>query len=744
VAGPAVIAGSVLIVLHAVAFSGRVSTQNADLLSLWLPTHCFLGTSLRAGHIPAWNPYAMGGVPFAADPQSGWMNLPAMLLYSVLPCGAALNAFVVLQPILAGLGVYWFCRGEGASRVAATFGGVALGVGLAGSSVVLALPFSAAFAWTALTLAAASRLLRARTWAARLAWLGLTALAWGQLAAAHPSTGFVLGSLAIVAYLVARIVSDREHRGTAALLAALLLLAVPLVNLAWLLPRLEYLPRTNIALGYDRMEALARAYSHGLPAVSPLPGRAVRPTEPLRHVASPGEYLGAVALALSFAGWRTKHRAVVIGFAVFGVLCYVLSLQAVAEWGAAHFRHVRLLGVWLREPARFALGIPIAVAVLGAFGVEGWRAARSWRDRAALVAPAVAVWLCLPLAFGADFGNLGLFAAGVLAAAVLLVAVSFRPWFVWALPVLLASELVANGLATQAHQLSDTPANQRALRPLYQLADLDVRTGDVLRPGAIALALQRTNGDARFVSIDPGGWDPRGLHVHQAARSWPLLAMNQSMILGVPSAQGYDATQERRYWTFLRKVDPRVIKYNAADLEHPASLALNALDVGWIVAPAADPPSGAARPVVREGSWALYRIAAPPLASLNEGATMGQPVSSARLGPQRLRMVTGPTTGGLLVIRDVFDPNWHATVDGHPAPVVPVDGLVQGVRLGPGRHTVVLAYDDPSIGEGLLASLLVLLGLFGTSLVLWLRGRSRRVGQSAPHANGDPDRDEAP
>ena len=56
--------------------------------------------------------------------------------------------------------------------------------------------------------------------------------------------------------------------------------------------------------------------------------------------------------------------------------------------------------MWLREPARFAFGVPIAVAVLAAFGVEGWREARSWRQRALLLAPAIAVWLCLPLASG--------------------------------------------------------------------------------------------------------------------------------------------------------------------------------------------------------------------------------------------------------------------------------------------------------------------------------------------------------
>src|SRR5439155_8807228 len=111
-AGPVLIVVAVLLVLHLYAFSGLGSRQNPDVLPLWLPTYCFLGKSLAAGHIPAWNPYSMAGAPFAADPQSGWMYLPAMLLFSAMSCGAALRWFIVLQPLLAGLGLYGFARSE--------------------------------------------------------------------------------------------------------------------------------------------------------------------------------------------------------------------------------------------------------------------------------------------------------------------------------------------------------------------------------------------------------------------------------------------------------------------------------------------------------------------------------------------------------------------------------------------------------------------------------------------------------
>src|SRR5205807_3653266 len=150
-------------------------------------------------------------------------------------------------------------------------------------------------------------------------------------------------------------------------------------------------------------------------AVGSLPGGTIRTTLPLRFVSSPGLYLGATALGLTFAWWRSRHRAVAAGVVVFGTLCYVLSLGTVAHSLAPHIRHWPLAGFYLREPARFSFALPVAVAILAAIGLDAWRDARSWRDRGLMVAPAVGVWISLPLAFGADRHDLVLFAAGAVA-----------------------------------------------------------------------------------------------------------------------------------------------------------------------------------------------------------------------------------------------------------------------------------------------------------------------------------------
>src|SRR5207302_3746411 len=102
--GPALIVAAVLVAMHGFVLHDRLTVEHGDILEQWLPFYCSQGKALAAGHLAAFQPAAMGGAPFAGDPQTGWMYLPAMVLFAALPCGAAMRWFIVLQPVLAGLG----------------------------------------------------------------------------------------------------------------------------------------------------------------------------------------------------------------------------------------------------------------------------------------------------------------------------------------------------------------------------------------------------------------------------------------------------------------------------------------------------------------------------------------------------------------------------------------------------------------------------------------------------------------
>lgn len=59
---------------------------------------------------------------------------------------------------------------------------------------------------------------------------------------------------------------------------------------------------------------------------------------------------------------------------------------------------------------------------------------------------------------------------------------------------------------------------------------------------------------------------------------------------------------------------------------------------------------------------------------------------------------------GYVVLLERYDPNWHATVDGHGAKVVRANQLFRAVYAGPGQHEVYFYYRQRGLVAGLLIS----------------------------------------
>ena len=754
IAGPALITGAVLIVLHQIAFGGRVSSQHPDVLGFWLPTYCFLGENLAAGHIPAWNPHVMAGVPFAADPQSGWMYLPAMALFTTLPCHTAIRWIIVLQPILGGLGLYAFLRSEGLSRPAATLGGLGLALPLASSRLGQFLPFPSSLAWTAVVLAACSRYFRQRTWPSRLMWLGAVALAWGQLAAAYLAHGLVIGTGAVAAYVAARFWRrGREPEQPTVGVAALLLVpAAVALNLAYLLPRLAYLPRTSFALAGEALER-----SFGLP-----------PAWPLKLAVSPGAYLGAALLVTVFLAFRSRrHVHLVVAFSVYALIFFVAGLDIVARNAGSAIAGVPVLGFYAHFPGRFGLALLLALPILGAIGLETWREAGRGRDLAVAVAMTAALWAVVPLLVGIRLSGFALLVIGSAVAVPILLESLRKPRLIALIPAIAAVELMVNGVGglTSGGFLgsgvaASDPGRERA-DPGRERADplgavragwlVPLGTGDVdparyLAPGGIARALQRDS-DGRYISVAPNGASDRWYLTAQAPSDWPLLASQRAMLFGLEDVQGYNPVQLSRYWVFVRAVAPGPLEYNAAVLPEPPPVAFDFLQINFIIRSAdvfiPGPPQSE---LTREGKWALFRSFPDPrpLASLVSSWSVlpgrDEVLSSVRapgfdparqvlletdpgLGPSPLPTQRIPGTvsyrqqdaqsatisvhsssPAIVLIRTPYDPNWRATVDGKPARVLVADYLVQAVPVPAGRHRIELTYDDPWIGYGLAGS----------------------------------------
>jgi hypothetical protein len=770
VAGPTVIVAAVAVALHGFLFQSRVSSQHPDILGFWLPTYCFLGKSLAAGHLPAWNPHVMGGMPFAADPQSGWMYAPAMLLFSALPCGAAMRAMIALQPVLGGLGLYGFLRREGLSSPASTTGGLALALGLCASRLLLFLPFPSAFAWTAVLLWCCSGAFHAPARAGRVGWALAAAAAWGQLAAAYFSHGLILGSAAVAFYLVAKAVAGARagtYPGRKSLaLIGLLVLAFVGVNLAFLLPRLAYIPETS----YGRI--VGGPVQVGSPPV---------PLWPIKLATSPGGYLGMAALVLAAAApWSRRHRALVLAFGAYGAASYLLGVDGIAPALARAVQGVPILDFYAHFPGRFSLGLFLALPVLAAVGLDAWIESRRGRERALMLAPGILLFVLLPAMLGAGWHRLVVPAFGVVAGGLAVVIAARRPRLVPLVPSVLAVELVCGALLGQTsgafgvtRAFADDLFETRTTNWFVPLARPDVDVDGYMRPGPIARALARS-GD-RYVSLDPTEATTRGYLTLQDPSHWGLMANGRAMLFGLQDAQGYNPVQLDRYWRYVRAVAHRALTYNTSIFHQPSTATRDLLQIGEVIV---REPQGTVPCCLRarEGRWLLFGSAEPPPRATvatswrivkTEEASLravtapgfdpsttvvleGSPshlfagASNAHGANERFReplrqsevFVVEAPTEAVVVVRIPFARNWHATVDGRPAHILVADHFLMGLPVQPGSHTIELDYDDPWVGYGLLGSLLFVLAFLVAWLLAWRAGAARHVIEKGDRVSG--------
>jgi hypothetical protein len=347
--------------------------------------------------------------------------------------------------------------------------------------------------------------------------------------------------------------------------------------------------------------------------------------------------------------------------------------------------------------------------------------------------------------------------------------------------------------ATQSQGLTLTydAGLRSAFAPLHQP---NVDPGAYLRPGTIGRALIAGRGSyGRYLSFDEriAKGSSRGFLSHQLPRIWPAYENGRSIMFGLDEIGGYSPIQLDRYWRLVRASNTVPIFFNSATFQSTNPALLRLFGVVWVIAPTAQGPPGPApadvlsgcttgyhacveaqpAPVAHEGVFTLWRVPwAEPRASMvfderfvptsdaslravlqpsfDPGRTIvfdgehgtQHPVAPGsgsaaytQLDPEHAVVRTTSTGVGWLLVRNPYDPNWQATVDGRPVPIREADYLMQAVRVGPGAHMVRLEYRDPAIGRGLIVS------AFGwavlLALIAWLwrrRSQGRREGAATP------------
>jgi hypothetical protein len=650
----------------------------SDITITHEPYMVFLRQSLVENHqIPLWNPSIFSGAPFFANPLSGLYYPPGWLAL-ILPLPLGFNLLVLAHLLWGGAGVYLLLREEGLVQEAAILGSLAFAAlpklfahyGAGHLTLLYAVP------WTPWLLWAEARsqkgLLKSR-WAQPGLFLAITLLAdvrWSLLA------GLIWLGFAI------RRRAAWTHLARQVTLAGLL--SAPLA-----LPLLEF---TRLATRSNMTNVDVFTFS--------------LPPERLLGLLIPDFggfheytlYAGAFILALvlvSLVAKSLRRRArfwwIVAGLSLLWALGSAIPLFSML----ANLPGFNLLRVPSR--ALFLCGLSFAVlAAYAAHGVLGGVAVVERRPVNLVLVALVALTVGLAglvaaarggLAFNLAWGSGATLVAGLWVGLGVNQRLNGRAWisilFVLAMLDLgvfdrqafssRAVQTVQNEGQQAADFLADQPGVFRVYSPSYSLPQQTAqRAGLELADGVDPLQLQS------YVSF-------------------------MTSATGVPQA-GYSVTLPP-----FSNGDPAVD--NAA--YHPDPQALGLLNVRYLVSAfnLNDPnlklleTLGGTRIyenlVARPRAWVREAIDSLDLSS----NAAFQQATILRRTPNRIQIqlpVLEPSKDYLLVTSEIAYPGWRVWVDGKPAKILVVDGLLRGVRFQGGAHHVVFSFLPPSLITGLI------------------------------------------
>ena len=163
----------------------------------------------------------------------------------------------------------------------------------------------------------------------------------------------------------------------------------------------------------------------------------------------------------------------------------------------------------------------------------------------------------------------------------------------------------------------------------------------------------------------------------------------------------YPETEQRQFRLVADVGDwnMRVFECNAgatrAYLASNVAVASNATDLSW----------------QREALFDLSlrddaaRVERMPLVSGTSGTPGPDSVQIVEDRANSVTVVATLRTAGVLVLRDTYDPSWHATVDGVPGDMVRANALYRAVALPPGRHIIRFSYRPREFIIGLMISM---------------------------------------
>ncbi len=741
-----------------------------DDVNFFYPLFSYLGASLGAGHVPVWNPYQFSGTPFAGDPQSGWMYLPAMVLYTLLPLELAAKGYLFFHLLLGGLSVYFLATVLQMDTPGALLAGV--GYEFTGYFVernVGCPPCGNVASWVALPIAFAELAIASRSWRLRALWWALSGFALSQILGIWLGQGSYYALIALGGYVAYRTLiappdlgaGARERAGALVLNGAGVLAFGLGLAAAGLLPRFEYNSLSILAGGYHGAHEQAFVGTWTPHELSRLLSR----TDTF--------YVGGAVLALALISpFAARARHAVPYWIALGITSVVLTFRGPTpiRWAFFHLLP-EFKALHTHDAGRILTLLYLCVALLAGATLSALPRRGRWMAAAAALPVLSVLWL-LHAGIGWPTRAATALAAVLVAGCALLRSRSARQIVPILLVGLVFLDLYAGDRALLAAKEA-LPTDQKFMK---------VDLSSYYRPTGAAQFLLEQSRRSYFRYF---GYDPSLQHWRLPYRirfNDPLLhaelVNNRGTKLGLQDITGYNPVRLARYDEYMNALNRgHLQEYRESYVltEGLSSPLLDLLDARYVVVPnlpAEDWPS--LRRLEREYPTVyqdgevrvLERTTALPRAWIVHSAlrvgrdadlkllssgqvdprrtallerrppTLGRPSGPGRdsvritfYTPSSVRLTTTTGAPGLLVLSEVYYPEWQAYVDGRRSPLYVADHVLRALWVPAGTHSVVLRFESRALSLGLAISAMSYLALIALALLVGAeRWRSRGRG----------------
>ena len=740
------------------ALIGRRLIAPGDGLRQYLPWYVTAARSWQSGHLPSWNPFSFSGYPLLGSQQAA-VFYPPNFLFALLPPLIAFNLTVVMSIVAAALGAWLLARHLTKNYFAATVAAVAFGFSGFMWGHIEHAGIIATAAWLPWILFG-FELVKERLSPWRLL-VASGAVALSALAG-HPQI-FLQNLLALAVYsAISTLVSFRETKGRPFGVMILVVLAGIALSLVQLLPTArvfaEGTPRSKVS--YDFAMQYSFPASHGplitFPFLFGTPHSAGPYEDPYKgkwNLTELSGYPGLAAAALAAVGLSALRRErAVRAVAGMGAVGLLLAFGRTTPLSRLLFE-VPIYGQ-LRSWGRYISIFDLAIAILAAFGVKRLIALRGRERRvAARASLALAIFVTILAAIcplipavrrflpggrpAVPALLIPLAAAWVGATLAYLQKMRLHPWQWTVVTVLLFDSFLS--FSGFYEWRSGVPSLREAATLLHPAA-----------PFTWGRVKDARGGIDRYTFVGPV-WSADWTHMTELKR--------------VRSTNGIDPLAPLDYVEAL-KIGPDGSFSVTRHLWDPESDLLDLLRVTTLIAvPGANIPSQSTDSLFNSPATTvrgnLSRYVYEP--RLPDAFLVGQTITRTRsevlkairgvvpFDPSRSALIeercracprgprgrAGEVTAeywdmnaarftieadrpALLVLSQAWSSGWTAYVDGIGAPVLRVNGVVQGVPLGKGKHEVHLQYRSPGLRAGTIATtgtlLLFLISMIWTSV----------------------------